>query len=217
MFGPGGQTIWRRMGAVCLLAGLIIAGCSPQPTVSSQTPTTATPSPSPSPGKVSSSGSMSSPSPTPTPLNVTAVINDFNLKLFDKTGKPVADLKAASADANPSNPQRLVTVNQASATLYQNGEAAATLTADRIVADKENRLLTATGNVVARALKQDRAPSVRADKMVWRHDESKLVGTGNVLITTQPDLKLPGKSFEADTKLSRFSVQGDGRSATGTL
>ena len=50
-----------------------MAGCSSRPIAPSQTPTSVPSSPSPSP------------SPTPTPLNVTAVINNFNLKLFDKT------------------------------------------------------------------------------------------------------------------------------------
>jgi hypothetical protein len=113
--------------------------------------------------------------------------------------------------------QNFGTLGQGTATLYKEGRPEATLTAQHFVANRTGRTITATGNAVAKSLTDPRSPQVRADQMVWTHDQSEITGTGNVLATLKPDLKLPGRSFKTDTAFSRIEVLGDGKPATGTF
>lgn len=197
------QAILPVIGIALLAAG-VAAGCGRKPSGPSSSGQPAVP------------GSPS-PSPTPTPLNMTAALDDFSATMFDKTGKPAASIKALSVGVNPDDAQSLISVSRANATLYEKGQPAATLTAEKLVVNKETRELTATGNVVVKSLRNQSRATVRADKMVWQHDEARLIGSDNVLITMSPDVQMPGKSFEADTKLSKFSVKGNGSPVTGTL
>jgi LPS export ABC transporter protein LptC len=167
---------------------------------------------------MSTASPKASPTPKPSPPAITATTSGGNLVLFDAKGDRVATLFAATADFNPRDEENIVTVHGGKATLYDQGQPAATLSADSVTADRKARTITGTGNVVAHSLTEKGSPTVRADKMVWQHDTRVINGSGNVVITAEPDYRLYGDSFKADTRLRRFSVQvGGGAPATGRL
>ena len=140
--------------------------------------------------------------------------------LFDKKGVIVAHVKARSGSGNSRSVltgSGLGALMGGEATLYQKGSPASTLRADRIDVDQATQTVTGTGNVVARSLTEVGAPAIRADKMTWRHDKNEIRGSGNVLVTRDPDMRLPGKSFVADTRLRRFTLTSSGAPASGTF
>ena len=154
---------------------------------------------------------------TPTP-GIAAQATGAKAILFGKNGERVAALTAASAGFDPTNASKTLVVKKGKATLYDREKAdapAAEMTADFLTADREKRLLTATGNARIRSLTQKEAPTIRADKMIWSFDARTVNGSGNVLLTAEPNLKMPGNSFQADTRLQTFRVESDGQPATG--
>ncbi|MDX1933963.1 MAG: hypothetical protein SFU56_15290 [Capsulimonadales bacterium] len=174
-------------------------------------------------GRKSKETASSKPTPTPPPLSATST--GLSVSVYDSKGDvspsgalpKVLDLKSRGAGASTGAEGETVVVSRGSAVLYQEGKASATLTADRLAANREERTVVATGNVVATSLSQPRAPAVRADKMVWTHDRNLLTGNGNVVMTARPDFVLHGRSFTADTKLSRYRVKMGQTPSSGTL
>lgn len=92
--------------------------------------------------------------------------------------------------------------------LYQSGKPAARLTADTLTASQSRRSVVGTGKVVVRSLALPDSPAIRSDTMTWRYDTGTIQGTGNVLVTREPGTRIPGRAFTADTKLSRFTLEG---------
>jgi hypothetical protein len=50
--------------------------------------------------------------------------------------------------------------------------------------------------------------------MVWRPDNNEIRGSGNVLMTREDSLRLPGKEFIADTRMRRIQMTAGSRPAT---
>ena len=195
-----------RLQIVCATTAAIVAGCQIAPSASG------IPSPTPSAPGVASA------TPTPTPPAIAGQATGANVTLFGKKGERVATLQAAAAGFDPGNAGKILTVRGAKAELYDKktpGEPTAEMTADLVTADREKRTLTATGNAKFRSLDDKSAPTVRADKMVWSFDESAVKGSGNVLLTAEPNYQMPGETFQADTRLQTFRVESNGQPATG--
>lgn len=196
---------------VAVFTAALAAGCTPSPT----------PPVAPTPA-VSASAT---PKPTATPPQIAAQVFGANVTLFGKNGDKAATLKGESAAFDPKSLSSALIVNKAKATLYNKGKTneddrnapAAELSADVVTADRPKRTLTATGNVTIRSLTEKGTPTIRADRMVWSFGNRTIVGDGNVLLTAEPNLKMPGKSFAADTRLRTFQLESDGRPATGGL
>jgi hypothetical protein len=205
------RTKAAAISAATVTAALVLAsGCRPNTSGGSERKdkqSAASPSPTPSG------------TPTPFPLKVTA--SGVDTTLFDEKGRRIAEVRAAKVAAGPGSPGKsgvdpVGTVLQGTATLYQEGRPAASFAADTLRADRETRTVVGTGNVRLRSLRAD-VPAIRADRMTWLHDKNQITGTGNVLITRAPDLKIPGERFEADTEVRRFKVYTGGAPATGTF
>jgi lipopolysaccharide assembly outer membrane protein LptD (OstA) len=107
-------------------------------------------------------------------------------------------------------------LSQGTAILYQEGKPAAKLTADSVRAEQETRIVTAKGNATVTSLSDPNSPAIRADTMIWRYETGTITGTGNVLVTRKPDIRVPGTSFTADTRLHSFTLNGGAGAATGT-
>jgi hypothetical protein len=158
--------------------------------------------------------------PRTPPISVSAT--DLEITIFEKDQNSVvaARVKARSGAVSPNGGGEagaLGTLRDLTATLYQNGKPAATLSADRGTVNQGAGTVVGEGNVRVRSLMHAASPAVRADTMTWRQGENKIFGKGNVLVTREPDLRIPGRSFVADTAIRRFTVQGNGSPATGTL
>ena len=141
------------------------------------------------------------------------------MTLFDADGRIVAEVKSAQVavgQTRQDGPQAAALVG-GTATLYEDGKPAVALKADQVRAYDETQTVTARGNVVARSLTQVGAPAMRADRMTWSPRENKLRGDGNVLITREPDLRIPGRSFVAELTLQRFRIKGNGQPATASF
>ena len=136
------------------------------------------------------------PKPTATPLRIAAQVVGFDSTLFGKNGEKMAALKGESAAFDPKNLSSALIVNKAQATLYDREKRdipVSELTAETVTADRARRTLTATGNVTIRSLTEKGTPTIRADRMVWSFDNRTVKGDGNVLLTAEPNLKMPGK------------------------
>ena len=158
------------------------------------------------------------PAPSPTPYPVRVVATGVSTTLFDEQGHTVAQIKAqgASAGPDPANKTELGNLQNGKATLFQDNRPASTFAAGSLVADQNKRVLTGTGGVTLESRGEGGASSVRADTMVWRYAENKVVGRGHVVFTrTNPDARLTGETFEADTAVRRVTLHTVGKAATG--
>jgi lipopolysaccharide assembly outer membrane protein LptD (OstA) len=145
-----------------------------------------------------------------------------SLTFTDPKGTVVWKLKAEAATVAPEE----VAQGQAyrgglrngTVTLYQQGKPAATLKAKIVRADQATRTVVGEGDVVVRSLASPDAPAIRADTMTWRYDADQITGHGNVLVTREPDMRVPGDRFTADTAVRRFRLyNGSGGSASGSF
>ena len=157
--------------------------------------------------------------PSPSPVEkLAATAGNLTVAYSDKAGLPVVHIAAKSAagiGASGDDGQAVGQLRDATATLYQHGKAAATLTADTLHADSATRVVTATGNAVVRSLGAGRGGSVRADTMRWEYDRDHLDGTGNIVLTYGEQVRMPGKSFVANTQLESATVTGGDAPITG--
>lgn len=189
------------LAAAALLVVGAMAGCS-KPRATPDVSVKATPSPS----------------PTPRPQQaVTAQAVDVHFTMTDVKGQTVAVVDAKTTRYDPLNGGGMLTAENANTILYEEGKPATRLRAQKISADRNTRVVTATGNVIAESLSHKDTPTVRADRMVWTADSKILTGNGKVLLTMKPDYELPGRSFRADTKLNHFNVKQDERPGRGSL
>lgn len=141
--------------------------------------------------------------------------------LFDpKTGRIVARVKSARGALGQTvrNGKRLARLAGGEATLFdKNGQPVLFLRADVIEADPKTQQVVGTGNVRAVSLANPGAPTLQADRITWTPKDRVVRGAGNVLITRDaPDARVnvPGRAFEADMTIRRFTVWGDGQTAT---
>jgi lipopolysaccharide assembly outer membrane protein LptD (OstA) len=92
--------------------------------------------------------------------------------------------------------------------LYENGRPATTMTAPKVIADTQNRIVTATGGVVIRSLL--RKTVVRSQWAKWYQNQQKIVGNGGVTIKSDTwDVK--AAAFVADTGLKTLSVRNSAK------
>ncbi|GAB4468470.1 MAG: hypothetical protein OHK0029_40870 [Armatimonadaceae bacterium] len=152
---------------------------------------------------------------TKTPLDVRGTVEGLDFTLFDASGKKIAEVAAKEAGLSPAKEGAFATVSRGTATLYRNGAPAATLTADRVSADEQAQTVQAQGNVLVEALQGEGTPTLRADKVVWQYKADTITGSGNVLATMKPEWRIPARSFQADTRLQRVQIEGNGQPATG--
>jgi hypothetical protein len=191
-------------GATVLL--LVGAGCKRE--AGDKKP--GTPSPSPS-TKASPSG-----------LPVEAQLGNLELTMLDEKGRTIVEVKAKAGAVGPGRPgadmgSAVGSLSGGTAILHQEGKPAAKLTADSLRADQETRTVTAKGNATVTSLADSSAPAIRADTMIWRYETGTIKGNGNVLVTRKPDLRVPGTSFTADTRLQTFTLSGGAGPVSGTF
>jgi len=141
--------------------------------------------------------------------------------LFDPTnGRIVARVKSARGALGQTvrNGKRVARLADGEATLYdKEGRPVLFLRANVIEADPQTQQVVGTGNVRAVSLAQPGAPTLQADRITWTPKDRVVRGAGNVLITRDaPDARVnvPGRAFEADMTIRRFTVWGDGQTAT---
>ena len=170
-----------------------------------------------------------SPSPSakarPAVLPLEAQIGDLDLTLIDEKGRTIVQVTARAGAVGPgkagtgATPQPggvVGSLSHGTAVLYQEGKPAAKLTADSVRADQETRIVTAKGNATVTSLSNPSSPAIRADTMTWRYETGTITGIGSVLVTREPDMRVPGTSFSADTRLRSFTLNGGAGAATGT-
>lgn len=160
--------------------------------------------------------------PSTSGLPLEAQLGNLDLTLIDEKGRTIVEVTARAAAVGPGKPGTqsgsiVGSLSAGTATLYQEGKPAAKLTADSIRADKDTRIVTATGNAKVTSLALPNTPAIRADTMTWRYETGTITGSGNVLVTRKPDLRVPGASFSADTRLRSFTLNGGAGAATGTF
>lgn len=201
------------LGIVGVISGAATTGCAPKNDAAKPATPAAAVSREQKPAKAK-------------PPEISASVQGLDLTLTDAKGNLVARVKAEAGAVGASEAPgggapgggTLGVMSKGVATVYENGKPTATLTADTMTADREKRLVTGTGNVVARSLARPDAPMIRADTMTWRHDAGEIRGKGNVLITRKPDWQFPGDSFVADTQIKSFRVESsEGDTAKGSL
>jgi hypothetical protein len=170
----------------------------------------------PAPAPVEPRPAQGAPEKKRQPLPVSGVVQGLDLTITDENGVLVARVKAKTGAVGQSGAAggAAGALRESFATLFEKGKPVATLEADQIDADPATRIITGTGSVVVRSLAHTGSPTVRTDTAAWRHGENTIRGEGNVLIT-RDGVRIPGKSFVADTKLRRVTVQGNGGPITG--
>jgi lipopolysaccharide assembly outer membrane protein LptD (OstA) len=144
------------------------------------------------------------------------------LTLIDEKGRTIVEVTARAGAVGPGKAGTQTggvvgSLSGGTAVLYQEGKPAAKLTADSVRAEQETRTVVAKGNATVTSLADPNTPAIRADTMTWRYETGTIKGTGNVLVTRKPDLRIPGTSFSADTRLHSFTLNGGAGPATGTL
>ncbi|MES2463231.1 MAG: LPS export ABC transporter periplasmic protein LptC [Armatimonadota bacterium] len=170
-----------------------------------------------------------SPSPSakasPAGIPLEAQISDIDLTLLDENGRTIVQVTAKAGAVGPGQPGKagaqpggvVGSLSGGTAVLYQEGKPTAKLTADSVRAEQESRTVVARGNATVTSLADPSSPAIRADTMTWRYDTGTITGVGNVLITRKPDLRVPGKSFSANTRLNSFTLNGGAGPATATF
>lgn len=156
------------------------------------------------------------PEEKPQTLPIAGTLRGGEVTLFDENGVLVAQVKARSGAVGQKSSQGGTAglLYQSEATLHENGKPVATLTAEEVTADEKTHIVTGKGNVMARSLTEPGSPTVRADEMVWRPDKNEIRGSGNVLVTRENSLNLPGKAFVADTRIRRINMTAGDDPAT---
>ena len=181
------------MGVAVLFAVMSMIGCAPRRSTNASKP-----SPSPSASAGPSYG---------------AIVTNPEYTLIDVHNKPVMQITAQGGVGGTGDGNTFGELTKGRATLYRDGKAVATLTADKMKADNKTRVLTATGNVLVRSRNDtDGTPkSVRADTMRWEHDKNQITGEGNVMLSYGTTVQIPGRSFVADTAIQSFDVTGNSK------
>jgi len=181
------------MGVAALFAVVAAVGCSPHRSADASKP-----SPSPSASTGPSYG---------------GIVANPEYRLVDLHNKPVMQITAQGGIGGTGDGMTFGELTKGRATLYRDGKAVATLTADKMKADNKTRILTATGNVLVRSRNDtDGTPkSVRADTMRWDHDKNQITGDGHVVLAYGATVQIPGRSFVADTAIQSFDVVGNGK------
>lgn len=118
----------------------------------------------------------------------------------DSHGRRVMEAQFKEAVGSQTGDNSTLELRTVKASLYRNGQVAATLTAPSVRADSRKKEIWASGGVsVSSALENARAS---ADRIVWKSREDRLFGTGNVNMAKQ-NVSVAASSFQADTALKK--------------
>lgn len=125
----------------------------------------------------------------------------------DAAGAPVWEAKFKEAVASQEGSEAVVELHGVEAGLYKDGVLMSRLTAPRVKADSRTGEVNASGGV--KLISALHGASARADRLIWKSRENRLVGTGGVRMTRQ-NMSVAARSFEADTALQkvRFTEAG---------
>ena len=126
---------------------------------------------------------------------------EVRIRWRNPAGLPIVDVEAKGLKGEEAG-QRAVLTN-ATARLYREGKPAAVVTAPKIEADGEKRILVASQGVLVKS--SDGESSARADSVRWEADRQRISGKGNVVVRWR-GLELIGDEFTADTSLGRVKI-----------
>jgi hypothetical protein len=131
----------------------------------------------------------------------------------DPNGKPVrvmlADAELGAMKNDDGNMR--VHLQQVKARLFRDGKPAAYVEARQISANRKERIIVGTGNVIVHSLSDPPDTVIKADKMRWDTRTSIIVAIGNAFLTRRlPDGKLATSRSDQvtfDTKLKDFIIE----------
>ena len=136
------------------------------------------------------------------------MVRGIESSLSDAKGITVWTIKAESAVLGNEKGAVVGSLNNGTATMYENGEPTATMKADTLTADKEKRTVVGRGHVFAKSLlPQDKGRILQADTIRWDIQKHLLRGEGNVILTQEPDTVVHADSFSANLKLRNIELQ----------
>lgn len=118
----------------------------------------------------------------------------------EKTGARLMDAQFKEALASQAGKNAALELKGVRASLYQNGKAASTIVAPRVVADSKTKEVRASGGV--RVISGMDGGTAVAGRIVWKAGEDKVYGTGGVKVQ-KGNISITARSFEADTSLRK--------------
>lgn len=127
----------------------------------------------------------------------------------DEKGRRVMEAQFEEALASQTGDEAVVELRSVKARLYKGGKLASSLVAPRVVADSRTKEIRASGGVEIVSAEND--ASGRAERVVWKSREDKLIGTGAVRMVKE-NVSFTARSFESDTALKKAKF-GDGKAA----
>lgn len=136
------------------------------------------------------------------------IVVDLPDPKFPGKSVPLCHVRAASATGQSAETGFLGSMTQVSALLYQQGKAAATLTAPRADGNSLRKavVVTARGGVVVKSLTQA-GTKLTADTVVWYAGLNKIVATGHVFYRDgKTGATMTGPVMNADTNLKMVSL-----------
>jgi len=118
----------------------------------------------------------------------------------DDKGRRLWEAEFEEALASQTGESAVVELRNVKASLYKDGKVASRLVAPRVVADSRTGEVRASGGVKVHSVADE--VSARAERLVWKSREDRLVGTGAVKMT-RGNMEIAATSFEADTAMRK--------------
>ena len=148
----------------------------------------------------------------PASLGVVSTGVSFTLPDPKRPGKLLYELRAANANGQSEADGFHGALTSVWARLYQNGAAAAILTAPHAQGGSAGKsvVVTGLGGVVVKSLTQP-GTKLTADTVVWYVNSSKMVATGHVFYHDgKTGATMTGPRMIADTRLKSVFISGGG-------
>ncbi|NLN75359.1 MAG: LPS export ABC transporter periplasmic protein LptC [Armatimonadetes bacterium] len=127
------------------------------------------------------------------------------LRWAEKSGSQMT-ASARSADFNEIT--QVGSLIDFSASLYENGKLAASISASKAMVDTAKRAVTATGGVTLKSIERDTV--VKAAWIKWDAKTNKVTGNGGVKITSAAGTA-EAAAFVADTSLKNYTLLSSGK------
>jgi hypothetical protein len=134
---------------------------------------------------------------------VEAKFTEAKLNWTDEKGRKVMDASFNEARVSQTDVKSASALEDVKAVLYANGKASVELTAPVVNIDNASREIRASGGV--KVVSKTEGASFEADTLVWKSRESKLIGSGNVLMIKK-NITGKGDRLEADTALRHVRI-----------
>lgn len=122
---------------------------------------------------------------------------------FKWIDKGVVRMSAAAKEISGNEMQKVGTLVDFSAQLYEDGKLIGSITAPKAVADAENRTVTATGGVTLKSTEHNTV--IKSSWMKWYVRQQKIVGNGGVNATSTMGT-MEGAAFVADTGMKNIKI-----------